>query len=69
MCNDMEILSSKQEEEFKATTFITNILKFHTKDPKFFIHYQAFIWSIEILIPGGVLQGKKDRNQRHRQKS
>ena len=31
--NDMEIISSKQEEEFKATkapTFVVNILKFHT---------------------------------------
>ena len=29
----MEIISSKQEEEFKATTFIVNILKLHT-NPK-----------------------------------
>ena len=27
--NDMEIISSKQEEEFKATTFVVNILKLH----------------------------------------
>ena len=26
----MEIISSKQEEEFKATTFVVNILKLHT---------------------------------------
>ena len=26
----MEIISSKQEEEFKATTFVINILKLHT---------------------------------------
>ena len=25
----MEIISSKQEEEFKATTFVINILKLH----------------------------------------
>ena len=25
----MEIISSKQEEEFKATTFVVNILKHH----------------------------------------
>ena len=25
----MEIISSKQEEEFKATTFVVNILKLH----------------------------------------
>ena len=28
--NDMEIISSKHEEEFKATTFVVNILKLHT---------------------------------------
>ena len=28
--NDMEIISSKQEEEFKAATFVVNILKLHT---------------------------------------
>ena len=32
----MEIRSSKQEEEFKATTFIVNILKLHT-NPKVLI--------------------------------
>ena len=26
----MEIISSKQEEDFKATTFVVNILKLHT---------------------------------------
>ena len=26
----MEIISSKQEEEFNATTFVANILKLHT---------------------------------------
>ena len=26
----MEIISLKQEEEFKATTFVVNILKLHT---------------------------------------
>ena len=26
----MEIISSKQEEEIKATTFVANILKLHT---------------------------------------
>ena len=26
----MEIISSKQEEEFKDTTFVVNILKLHT---------------------------------------
>ena len=33
---DMEIISSKQEEEFKATTFVVNILKLHT-NPKVLI--------------------------------
>ena len=32
--NDMEIISSKQEEEFKVTTIIANILKLHT-NPSF----------------------------------
>ena len=27
---NMEIISSKQEEEFKAITFVVNILKLHT---------------------------------------
>ena len=40
----MEILSSK-EEEFKATTFVVNILKLHT-NPKVLI--QEFVWSFEI---------------------
>ena len=33
--NDMEIISSKQEEEFKATTIVVNILKLH-RNPKVF---------------------------------
>ena len=41
------MISSKQEEEFKATTIVVNILKFH-KNPKVLI--QEFIWSFEILI-------------------
>ena len=47
----MEIISSKQEEEFKATTFVVNILKLlqaHT-NPK--VLNQEFVWSSEILIP------------------
>ena len=43
----MEIISSKQEEEFKATTIVVNILKLHT-NPKVLI--QEFIWSFEVLI-------------------
>ena len=43
----MEIISSKQEEEFKATTFVVNILKLHT-NPKVLI--QEFIWIFEVLI-------------------
>ena len=31
----MEIISSKQEEEFKDTTIVVNILKLHT-NPKIF---------------------------------
>ena len=46
--NDMEIIPSKQEEEFKATTFIVNILKLHT-NPKVLI--LEFLWSFEILNP------------------
>ena len=42
----MEIISLKQEE-FKATTFVINILKLHT-NPKVLI--QGFVWSFEILI-------------------
>ena len=39
----MEIISSKQEEEFEpATTFVVNILKLHT-NPKVLI--QEFVWS------------------------
>ena len=38
----MEIISSKQEEEFKATTFVVNILKLHT-NPKVLI--LEFLWS------------------------
>ena len=43
----MEIISSKQEEEFKATIFVVNILKLHT-NPKVLI--QEFVRSFEILI-------------------
>ena len=43
----MEIISSKQEEEFKATTFVVNILKLHT-NPKVLI--QEFTWIFEVLI-------------------
>ena len=46
--NDTEIISSKQEEEFKATTFVVNILKLHI-NPKVLI--QEFVGSFEILIP------------------
>ena len=42
----MEIISLKQEE-FKATTFVINILKLQT-NPKVLI--QGFVWSFEILI-------------------
>ena len=44
----MEMISSKQEEEFKATTFVVNILKLHT-NPKVWI--QEFVWSFESLNP------------------
>ena len=44
----MEIISSKQEEELKATSIVVNILKLHT-NPKVLI--QEFIWSFEVLIP------------------
>ena len=43
----MGIISSKQQEEFKATTFVVNILKLHT-NPKVLI--QGFVRSFEILI-------------------
>ena len=43
----MEIISSKQQEEFKATTIVINILKLH-KNPKVFI--QGFVRSFETLI-------------------
>ena len=43
----MEIISSKQQEEFKATTIVVNILKPHT-NPKVLI--QEFIWIFEVLI-------------------
>ena len=43
----MEIISSKQEEEFKATTIVVNILKLHT-NPKVWI--QEFLWIFEVLI-------------------
>ena len=53
----MEIISSKQEKEFKATTFIVNILKLHT-NPKVLI--QEFVWSFEILITNvlGIIYSK-----------
>ena len=44
----MQIISSKQEEESKATTFVVNILELHT-NPKVLI--QEFVWSFKILIP------------------
>ena len=44
----MEIISSKQEEGFKATTFAINILKLYT-NPKVLI--QGFEWNFENLIP------------------
>ena len=43
----MKIISSKQEEEFKATTIVVYILKLHT-NPKVWI--QEFIWIFEVLI-------------------
>ena len=44
----MEIIYSKQKpQEFKATTFVINILKFHS-NPKVLI--RGFVWSFEILI-------------------
>ena len=43
----MEIISPKQEEEFKASTFVVNILKIST-NPKALI--QEFVWSFYILI-------------------
>ena len=51
----MEIISSKQEEGFKATTIVVNILKLHT-NPKVLI--QEFIWKFEVVDyqrfrPGG----------------
>ena len=45
--NDMKIIYSKQQEEFKATTFVINILKLHI-NPKVLI--QGFVWRFEILI-------------------
>ena len=42
----MEILSLKQEEYFKVTTFVINILKLHT-NPKVLI--EGFVWSFETL--------------------
>ena len=41
----MEIISSKQEIEFKVTTFVINILKLHT-NPEVLI--QGLVWSFEI---------------------
>ena len=43
----MKIIYSKQQEEFKATTFVINILKLHI-NPKVLI--QGFVWRFEILI-------------------
>ena len=43
----MEIISSKQEEEFKATTIVVNILKLHT-NPKVLI--QELITSVLDII-------------------
>ena len=43
----MENVSSKQEEECKAKTFVINILKLY-RNPKVLI--QGFVWSFEILI-------------------
>ena len=43
----MEVMSSKQKEEFKATIFVINILRLQT-NPKVLI--QGFVWSFEILI-------------------
>ena len=46
--NDVEIISWKQEEELKATTFVVDIiLKLHA-NPK--VLMQGFVWSFEILI-------------------
>ena len=44
--NDVEIISSKQEEKFKATTFVFNILKLNT-NPKVLI--QEFAWSLHLF--------------------
>ena len=44
----MEIISSKQEQEFKTTTFVVNILKLPTNP---IVLVQEFVWSFEILIP------------------
>ena len=51
----MEIISSKQEEQFKATTIIVNILKFHT-NPKVLITnvldiIYSFIFDYIICMP------------------
>ena len=43
----MEIIYSKQEEEFMATTFVISILKLY-RNPKILI--QGFVWCFEILI-------------------
>ena len=56
----MEIISSKQEEGFKATTIVVNILRLHT-NPKVLI--QEFIWKFEVVDyqrfrPGGVYLGQ-----------
>ena len=47
----MESISSKQEEECKATTVVVNILKLHTGPYKSESFDQEFVWSSEILIP------------------
>ena len=46
--NAMKIISSKQEDEFNATTFVVSILKLHTKAK---VLIQEFIWSFQILNP------------------
>ena len=43
----MEIISSKQKEEFKAITFVISILKLHTNRK---VLIQWFVRNFEILI-------------------
>ena len=57
----------------KAITFVIKFLEFHT-DP--YVWIQGLVWSFEILITnvltltcsrgGGVLRGKKDRDDRQK---